>query len=90
MEKMELHHAPCSSGKALNVSNTPTVDGPKRRASCSTSDISLQTSVGIPLRGASVGDKGEQVSPCHSEHLTERKTSFSFPGPAEPPPGLQG
>lgn len=52
--------------------------------------LALQTSVGIPLRGSSIGNKGEQVSPCHSEHLTERKTLFSIPGLAKPPPGLRG
>lgn len=40
MEKMELHHTPCSPGEALNVSNRATGDRHNRRAPCLTLDIS--------------------------------------------------
>lgn len=63
MEKMELHHTPCSPGEALNVSNRATGDRHNRRAPCLTLDISRCKQVwAFPLWGSSITDKGEQAS----------------------------
>lgn len=63
MEKIELHHAPCSSGKALHVSNRATGDRHNRHAPCCTSDISPSEQVwAFLLRGSSIANKREQVS----------------------------
>lgn len=91
MEKMELHHAPCSSGKALNVSNRATGDRHNRRGPCLASDISPSKQAwAARSEGLRQATKHKRAFLVSFRHLAERKTSFSFPSPAKPSAGLRG
>lgn len=91
MEKMELHRAPCRSGEALNGSNRATGDRPRRRGPA----LALASSPSKRARaarseGLQRAAKDRRVFLVSLRHRAERKTSFSFPGPARPSPGSAG
>lgn len=90
-EKIELHHAPCSSGNASSDSNRATGDRHNGHAPCLASGISPSKQAwAARSEGLQRATKDKRVSLVSLQHLAERKTSFSFPGPAKPSPGLSG